>query len=87
MRPTSENEAKMHLNFKKFKDAECEVVSINKGSGKYANLAGSLTCRALGGKHGEEKAGEPKEGTIFKIGSGLSDEQRTNPQDRLYHHI
>ena len=55
------------------------MVSINKGSGKYANLAGSLSCKALGGKQGEEKAGEPKSGTIFKIGSGLSDEQRTNP--------
>ena len=77
--PYERKRSKNALKFKKFKDAECEVVSINKGSGKYANLAGSLTCRALGGKHGEEKAGEPKEGTIFKIGSGLSDEQRTNP--------
>lgn len=71
--------SKNALKFKKFKDAECEVVSINKGSGKYANLAGSLTCKALGGKDDKEKADEPKEGTIFKIGSGLSDEQRTNP--------
>ena len=55
------------------------MISINKGSGKYANFAGSLTCKALGGKDDKEKAGEPKEGTIFKIGSGLSDEQRTNP--------
>lgn len=77
--PYERKRSKNALKFKKFKDAECEVVSINKGSGKYANLAGSLTCRALGGKDKEEKAGEPKEGTIFKIGSGLSDEQRTNP--------
>ena len=77
--PYEQKRSKNALKFKKFKDAECEVVSINKGSGKYAKFAGSLTCKALGGKHGEEKAGEPKEGTIFKIGSGLSDEQRTNP--------
>ena len=77
--PYERKRSKNALKFKKFKDAECEVVSINKGSGKYANLAGSLTCRALGGKDDKEKAGEPKEGTIFKIGSGLSDEQRTNP--------
>jgi len=72
--PYERKRSKNALKFKKFTDAECEVVSINKGSGKYANLAGSLTCRALGGKDGE-----PKAGTIFKIGSGLSDEQRTNP--------
>jgi len=77
--PYERKRSKNALKFKKFKDAECEVVSINKGSGKYANLTGSLTCKALGGKDDKEKAGEPKEGTIFKIGSGLSDEQRTNP--------
>ena len=77
--PYERKRSKNALKFKKFKDAECEVIAINKGSGKYANLAGSLTCRALGGKDDKEKAGEPKEGTIFKIGSGLSDEQRTNP--------
>ena len=80
--PYERKRSKNALKFKKFKDAECEVISINKGSGKYANFAGSLTCKALGGKDKkdkEEKAGEPKEGTIFKIGSGLSDEQRTNP--------
>ena len=77
--PYERKRSKNALKFKKFKDAECEVVSINKGSGKYANLAGSLTCKALGGKEGEEKSGEPKEGTIFKIGSGLSDKNRQEP--------
>ena len=72
--PYERKRSKNALKFKKFKDAECEVVSINKGSGKYANLAGSLTCKAIGGKDDEAKAG-----TTFKIGSGLSDEQRTNP--------
>ena len=77
--PYERKRSKNALKFKKFKDAECEVISINKGRGKYAKFAGSLTCKALGGKDDEEKAGEPKSGTIFKIGSGLSDEQRTNP--------
>ena len=77
--PYERKRSKNALKFKKFKDAECEVIAVNKGSGKYANFAGSLTCKALGGKDDKEKAGEPKEGTIFKIGSGLSDEQRTNP--------
>ncbi|OSQ24540.1 DNA ligase [Campylobacter concisus] len=72
--PYERKRSKNALKFKKFKDAECEVIAVNKGSGKYANLAGSLTCKAIGGKDGEAKAG-----TIFKIGSGLSDEQRTNP--------
>ena len=72
--PYERKRSKNALKFKKFKDAECEVVSINKGSGKYANLAGSITCKAIGGKDGEAKAG-----TIFKIGSGLSDENRQNP--------
>ncbi|WP_103588537.1 DNA ligase [Campylobacter concisus] len=77
--PYERKRSKNALKFKKFKDAECEVIAINKGSGKYVKFAGSLTCKALGGKDDEEKAGEPKSGTIFKIGSGLSDEQRTNP--------
>ena len=77
--PYERKRSKNALKFKKFKDAECEVVSINKGSGKYANLAGSLTCKALGSKDDKEKAGEPKEGTIFKIGSGLSDKNRQEP--------
>ena len=77
--PYERKRSKNALKYKKFKDAECEVISINKGSGKYANFAGSLTCKALGSKDDKEKAGEPKEGTIFKIGSGLSDENRQEP--------
>ncbi|MBS5809064.1 MAG: DNA ligase [Campylobacter concisus] len=77
--PYERKRSKNALKFKKFKDAECEVTAINKGSGKYANFAGSLTCKALGGKDDKERASEPKEGTIFKIGSGLSDENRQEP--------
>ena len=77
--PYERKRSKNALKFKKFKDAECEVIAVNKGSGKYANLAGSVTCKALGSKDDKEKAGEPKEGTIFKIGSGLSDKNRQEP--------
>ena len=77
--PYERKRSKNALKFKKFKDAECEVIAVNKGSGKYANFAGSLTCKALGGKNDKERAGEPKEGTIFKIGSGLSDKNRQEP--------
>ncbi len=79
--PYERKRSKNALKFKKFKDAECEVIAINKGSGKYVKFAGSLTCKALGSKDDEEKAGEPKSGTIFKIGSGLSDEKRQNPPE------
>ena len=72
--PYERKRSKNALKFKKFKDAECEVIAVNKGSGKYANFTGSITCKALGGKEDE-----PKEGTIFKIGSGLSDKNRQNP--------
>ena len=77
--PYERKRSKNALKFKKFKDVECEVIAVNKGSGKYANLAGSLTCKALGSKDDKERAGEPKEGTIFKIGSGLSDKNRQEP--------
>lgn len=77
--PYERKRSKNALKFKKFKDAECEVIAVNKGSGKYEKFAGSITCKAFGGKDDKERAGEPKEGTIFKIGSGLSDENRQKP--------
>lgn len=53
------------LKVKSFHDSECVVVAIHKGKGKYKNKLGSLTC---------------KDSNIsFKIGSGFSDAQRTNP--------
>lgn len=55
------------LKIKKFKDAECEVVGINEGNGKYKGMMGSLTCRDLKSKE------------VFKIGSGFNDEMRKNP--------
>lgn len=55
------------LKFKKFSDDECEIVSYNKGSGKFKDLIGSFNCRNL------------KDKKVFKIGSGLTDEIRKNP--------
>lgn len=77
--PYEQKRSKNALKYKKFKDAECEVIAVNKGSGKYEKFVGSLTCKALGGKDDKERAGEPKEGTTFKIGSGLSDKNRQDP--------
>ncbi len=54
------------LKYKAFSDAECKLIAHHKGKGKYANLLGSFTCKL-------------ENGVLFKIGSGLSDEQRKNP--------
>ena len=54
------------LKVKNFHDAECEVIAHHKGEGKYQNLLGSLTCKA-------------ENGVTFDIGSGFSDDERTNP--------
>ena len=54
------------LKVKSFLDAECAVVKILKGKGKYSDKMGSL----------ERKL---PNATLFKIGSGFSDAQRKNP--------
>ena len=54
------------LKVKSFYDTECEVVKILKGKGKYSDKMGSVECKL------------PNE-TLFKIGSGFSDAQRSNP--------
>lgn len=58
--------SKNDMKYKKFKDAECKVVSLNEGSGKFKGKLGSVTCETSDKKR-------------FKIGSGFSDEERTNP--------
>ena len=54
------------LKVKSFLDAECKVVKILKGKGKYSTKMGSIECKL-------------SNGTLFKIGSGFSDKQRSNP--------
>jgi len=53
------------LKYKLFLDAECKVVSIMEGRGKYKNKMGTLGCDF--------------KGNIIKIGSGFSDKQRNSP--------
>ena len=82
--PYERKRSKNALKYKKFKDAECEVISINKGSGKYAGLMGSVTFKSLSaaGSNPDEQNDEllqPASGVKFKIGSGFSDEERANP--------
>lgn len=57
---------KNSLKVKSFYDAECEVIGYTPGKGKYHNMTGSLTCKA-------------SNGSVFEIGSGLSDALRRNP--------
>ena len=54
------------LKVKSFLDAECEVVSIKKGKGKFKNMMGSLECVLANGVH-------------FYIGSGFTKVERKNP--------
>ena len=54
------------LKVKSYLDAECEVVGYNKGNGKYEGMVGSLSCRM-------------KNMQVIKIGSGLSDDERSIP--------
>ena len=54
------------LKVKSFLDAECEVTKILPGKGKYKDMMGSVECKL------------PDE-TLFKIGSGFSDNERSNP--------
>ena len=54
------------LKVKTFFDTECEVVRVLHGKGKYSDKMGSIKCKL-------------PNGTLFKIGSGFSDAQRSNP--------
>ena len=76
--PYERKRSKNALKYKKFKDAECEVTAINAGTGKYAELMGSVTCKSLGaaGSNPDEQIAS---GVKFKVGSGFSDEERANP--------
>ena len=76
--PYERKRSKNALKYKKFKDAECEVTEVNAGTGKYAGLMGSVTCKSLGvaGSNADEQI---PHGVKFKVGSGFSDLQRANP--------
>jgi DNA ligase-1 len=54
------------LKVKSFNDAECEITGYSQGKGKFRGWVGAIKCKL-------------KNGTIFKIGSGLSNKFRKNP--------
>ena len=76
--PYERKRSKNALKYKKFKDAECEVTAINAGTGKYAGLMGSVTCKSLGAA-GSTQDKQIPHGVKFKVGSGFSDRNRANP--------
>lgn len=76
--PYEQKRSKNALKYKKFKDAECEVTAINAGTGKYAGLMGSVTCKSLGAA-GSTQDKQIPHGVKFKVGSGFSDRNRANP--------
>jgi len=64
------------LKVKTFVDAEAKVVGYQEGEGKHRGSVGALLCEALA--HKSPKA-TIKAGTKFKVGTGLSDEERDDP--------
>ena len=76
--PYERKRSKNALKYKKFKDAECEVTAINAGTGKYAGLMGSVTCKALSAA-GSNPDEQIPHGVKFKVGSGFSDRDRAKP--------
>jgi DNA ligase-1 len=67
--PNSEYERKRSfslLKVKRFEDAEAEVIGHARGEGRCFTMCGALMMRE-------------KDGTEFKIGSGLSDAMRRKP--------
>ena len=54
------------LKVKSFKDDECIVVGYTNGRGKFRGMVGAIECQM-------------KNGTLFKIGTGLSNQIRKNP--------
>ncbi|WP_022666865.1 DNA ligase [Desulfospira joergensenii] len=54
------------LKVKRARDMEGVVIGINQGKGKYKSVMGSLTLKL-------------KNGVIFKLGTGFTDRDRSNP--------
>ncbi|GAA5946598.1 hypothetical protein JCM10213_006641 [Rhodosporidiobolus nylandii] len=54
------------LKVKTFHDAEARVIGHEPGKGKYEGMCGALSCVM-------------ESGTVFSVGSGLSDERRRDP--------
>jgi DNA ligase-1 len=64
--PVTTGRSDVLLKLKAVQDAEAVVLGYTAGKGKYAGKLGALNVRAEGGQ-------------TFKLGTGLSDQQRRNP--------
>jgi DNA ligase 1 len=72
------------LKIKTFYDAEAEVIGYEPGKGKYTGVTGSLKCKMESGKvwNGSKDGQHTNLITFsqtFRVGTGLSDLQRTKP--------
>lgn len=65
--------SKSLLKVKRFHDADAIVRAHERGSGKNSDCTGALRCEML-----DAVTGKPT-GTMFKIGTGLTDAQRRKP--------
>lgn len=64
------------LKVKLKQDAECQVKGYTQGKGKYLDKVGALLCEVVGGQLSDLTSPADR---LLKIGSGLSDLQRTSP--------
>ena len=64
------------LKVKTFVDSEARVLGYEGGQGKNAGVVGALVCSALGYKGPKVTI---RKGVQFKVGTGLTDEQRRHP--------
>ncbi len=58
--------SKALIKYKSYQDGEAEVVGYSQGQGKYQNMVGALLVKDAQGRQ-------------FKLGSGLSEQQRAEP--------
>lgn len=67
-------DSRVAFKLKPQNDAECKIVDFSRGKGRIRGKVGAIICEALA-----DKNSGIKNGIIFRIGSGLSDEMRENP--------
>ncbi len=67
-------DSRVAFKLKPQNDAECKIIDFSRGKGRIRGKIGAIICESL-----ENKNSGIAKGKIFRIGSGLSDEIRSNP--------
>ncbi len=67
-------DSRVAFKLKPQNDAECKIIDYSRGKGRIRGKVGAIICESL-----EDKNSGITKGKIFRIGSGLSDEIRSNP--------